>query len=402
MLENLDRNINGGDFLLQDPLHPLPHRQAGSRHEKRVLKAMILAAGQGTRVRPLTKDLPKPMIPILGKPVMEYLIEHLARFGVSEIMVNVAFMHRKIEEYFGDGHRWGVQIGYSYEGAYEHGDILPRPLGSAGGMRNIQDNSGFFDETTLVICGDAIVDLDISAALHEHHAKGAMASVVTLDVPRESVVNYGVVVADRSGKVRSFQEKPKPEEAKSTLASTGIYIFEPEVIDMIPRDVAFDIGSELFPLLVSSGVPFYAQKRFFNWIDIGRVSDFWSVLQRVMRGEVAQMDMPGTNIRPGVWIGLNASVDWDNVQIEGPVYIGSSVRIEPGTKIIGPTWIGHGSHLKRGSSVERCVLFEYTRIAEGMQFREKVVSPQYCVDRTGNAIYAGDDSCELRWGDARA
>lgn len=402
MLENLDRVIDGSDVALQDSVCSLPGRHARGRHEKRTGKAMILAAGQGTRVRPLTKDLPKPMIPILGKPVMEYLIEHLARFGIREIMVNVAFMHRKIEEYFGDGHRWGVQIGYSYEGAYEHGEILPRPLGSAGGMRHIQNNSGFFDETTLVICGDAIVDLDISAALHEHQAKGAVASVVTLDVPRESVVNYGIVVADRGGKVRSFQEKPKPEHARSTLASTGIYIFEPEIIDMIPRDVAFDIGSELFPLLVNRNVPFYAQKRFFNWIDIGRVSDFWAVLQRVMRGEVAQMDMPGTQVRPGVWIGLNASVAWESVRIEGPVYIGSSVKIEPDTEIIGPTWIGHGSHLRRGSSVRRCVLFEYTRIAEGMQFEEKVVSPDYCVDRSGDAIYAGDDSSTLRWGDARA
>jgi mannose-1-phosphate guanylyltransferase len=401
MLDSLNRSITGGDMVSPDSVHSFLSRRVRARHEKRTAKAMILAAGQGTRVRPLTKDLPKPMIPILGKPVMEYLIEHLARFGVKEIMVNVAFMHRKIEEYFGDGHRWGVQIGYSYEGAYEHGDILPRPLGSAGGMRHIQDNSGFFDETTLVICGDAIVDLDINAALYEHRAKHAFASVVTLGVPRESVVNYGIVVAGSDGKVLSFQEKPKPEQARSTLASTGIYIFEPEIINMIPQHVPFDIGSELFPMLVEKKVPFYAQDRFFNWIDIGRVSDFWSVLQRVMRGEIAQMDMPGTKVRPSVWVGLNTSVAWENVRIEGPVYIGSSVKIEPGTEIVGPTWIGHGSHLRRGSRVKRCVLFEYTRIGEDMQFEEMVVSPHYCVDRAGNAMYARDDSCALRWGDAR-
>ena len=105
-------------------------------------KGMILAAGQGTRVRPLTRDLPKPMVPILGKPVMEYLIQHLARHGITEIMVNVAYHHHKIEQYFGDGSRWGVQIGYSYEGVRDHGDIVPKPLGSAGGMRRIQDHSG--------------------------------------------------------------------------------------------------------------------------------------------------------------------------------------------------------------------------------------------------------------------
>ena len=364
-------------------------------------KGMILAAGQGTRVRPLTKDMPKPMIPILGKPVMEYLIEHLVRHGITDIMVNVAYNHRKIEEYFGDGHRWGANIGYAYEGIYEHGDILPKPLGSAGGMRRIQDFSGFFDETTLVICGDAIIDLDIGAALFEHKKEGAIASVVTLDVPMDQVQNYGIVVAADDGRIRSFQEKPKPEEAKSTLASTGIYIFEPEAIDLIPAGGEFDIGSQLFPMLVERDLPFYAQNRFFNWIDIGRVTDYWSVLQKVLSGEVAEMRMPGREIEPGVWVGLNTSISWGSVKIVGPVYIGSSVRIEPGCSIIGPSWIGHGSHLRAGAKVVRSVVFEYTRIGENMNFTEMIVSPRYCVDRQGHATYVGDDRFPLRWGDAR-
>ena len=127
-------------------------------------KGLILAAGQGTRVRPLTKFVPKPMVPILGKPVMEYLIEHLERYGICDIMVNVAFNHYKIENYFGDGRRWGVNLGYSFEGARDHGEIVPKAIGSAGGMRKIQDFGGFFDETTLVICGDARVDLEIGRA----------------------------------------------------------------------------------------------------------------------------------------------------------------------------------------------------------------------------------------------
>ena len=364
-------------------------------------KAMILAAGQGTRVRPLTKDLPKPMVPILGKPVMEYLIEHLARHGVTEIMVNVAYYHKKIEEYFGDGRRWGVNIGYSFEGAYEYGDILPRPKGSAGGMKAIQDFSGFFDETTLVICGDSIVDLDIGAALFEHHSKGALASVVALEVAEDQVQNYGIVVADGEGRVLSFQEKPSPAEAKSNLASSGIYIFEPEVLDLVPSNVIFDIGSQLFPLMAERGLPFYVQNRFFNWIDIGRVTDYWSVLQRVLRGEVAEMSMPGREVRPGIWVGPNTAISWDSSQIVGPVYIGSSVRIEPGSTLIGPAWIGHGSHLRPGARVIRSVLFEYTRIGEGMEFSEMVMSPRYCVDRAGKTTYVGDDRCQLRWGDAR-
>jgi mannose-1-phosphate guanylyltransferase len=202
--------------------------------------------------------------------------------------------------------------------------------------------------------------------------------------------------------VTSFQEKPKPEDARSTLASTGIYIFEPAVLDLIPSGVEFDIGSQLFPLLVEKGLPFFAQNRPFNWIDIGRVTDYWAVTQQVMAGGVAQMDMPGREVRPQVWVGLNTSVDWDKVQIEGPVYIGSNVRIEPGARVVGPTWIGHGSHLRAGSVVERSVLIEHTRIGEGMTVREMIISPQYCVDRSGHTSYVGDEVTPLRWGDARA
>jgi mannose-1-phosphate guanylyltransferase len=365
-------------------------------------KGMILAAGQGTRVRPLTRDLPKPMVPILGRPVMEYLIEHLARHGITEIMVNVAWHHHKIEGYFGDGARWGVQIGYAYEGVREHGDVLPRPMGSAGGMRRIQDFGGFFDETTLVLCGDALIDLDITAALAEHKTQGAIASVVAMEVPLKDVESYGIVVTAPDGRIQSFQEKPKPAETLSTLASTGIYIFEPEVLNLVPPGTVYDIGAELFPQLVAKKLPFYVQNRPFNWIDIGRVSDYWSVLQRVLAGEVAEMKMPGREIKPGVWVGLNTSIPWDKVTIEGPVYIGSSVRIEPGATITGPAWIAHGSHIRTGAKVVRSILFEYTRIAADMRFSEMIVSPDYCVDRHGYTLYRGDDTAQLRWGDARA
>lgn len=365
-------------------------------------KGMILAAGQGTRVRPLTKDQPKPMVPILGKPVMEYLIEHMASHGIREIMVNVAYHHQRIEQYFCDGRRWGVEIGYAYEGVREHGDILPRPLGSAGGMRRIQDFSGFFDETSIVLCGDALIDLDITDALREHREKGALASIVGLEVPLEEVSNYGVVVADGEGRIQSFQEKPRPKDARSRLASTGVYIFEPEVIERIPQGKAYDFGSELFPLLAEQGLPFYVQNRPFNWIDIGRVSDYWNVLQRVLGGEIGSMRMPGREVQPGVWVGINTRIPWDKVKISGPVYIGSGVMIEPGASIVGPAWIGHGCVVREGAHVERSVLFEYTRIAPYMSFSEMIVSRQYCVNRHGDTLYAGDDSHPLRWGDARA
>jgi mannose-1-phosphate guanylyltransferase len=365
------------------------------------MKAMILAAGKGTRVRPLTYDLPKPMIPILGKPVMEYLIEHLSRYGIKEIMVNVSYLHEKIEEYFGEGQRLGVHIGYSFEGyTDEDGEVVPKPKGSAGGLKKIQEFGGFFDETTIVLCGDALIDLDINAALFEHRRKGALASVVTKEVPWDSVSDYGIVVADNDGRVMSFQEKPSRAEAVSNLASTGIYIFEPEVLDLIPSGVEFDIGSQLFPLLVKQGLPFYAQSRFYNWIDIGKITDYWKVLQLVMIGSVAEMVMPGKNMGDGLWVGLNTQIDWEGTEIEGLVYLGSGVHVEAGSKIVGPTWIGHGSHIGAGSKIVRSVLFEYTHISNNAKLNELIVFKEYTVGRDGKMHHIS----ELRtsfWGDSR-
>ena len=367
-----------------------------------MMKAMILAAGKGTRVRPLTYDLPKPMIPILGKPVMAYLVEHLSRYGVTEIMVNVSYLHEKIEEYFGEGHQFGVQIGYSFEGyTNDAGEVVPEPLGSAGGMKKIQEFGNFFDETTIVLCGDALIDLDIKSALFEHRRKGALASVITLEVPWDKVSSYGVVVSDADGRIRAFQEKPAQADALSNCVSTGIYIFEPEVLELIPSDRPFDIGSELFPLLVEKGLPFYAQKRNYNWIDIGSVKDYWEVLQSVLMGEVAQLDVPGIQIDDGLWVGLNTSIDWSGgTRIEGPVYIGSGSRVEAGATIIGPTWIGHGSHVCAGAEVVRSVLFEYTRVLPGVVLDEMIVFKDYSVDRAGEMRHASQYDPDA-WANAR-
>jgi len=359
---------------------------------------MILAAGKGTRVQPLTHDMPKPMIPILGKPVMEYLIEHLARHGIHEIMVNVSYLHEQIENYFGDGSRFGVEIGYSFEGDLRGGEVVPQPIGSAGGVRKIQDFGGFFDTTTLVLCGDALIDLDIGAALAEHRQQRAEASVIASEVPWEAVSDYGVVVTDDHGRISSFQEKPEREEARSNWASTGIYIFEPTVIGRIPTRTFYDIGSQLFPDLVSSRAPFYAQRQRFNWIDIGKVSDYWTVCQRVMQGEVAGMRMPGSQSRVGIWEGLNVRVDASRDALAGPVHIGSGSHIEQGARVTGPTWIGHGCVIEAGAHVSRCVLFPYTRVSAGAVFEDAILSGNYCVDRHGQIRELNEGA----WGDSRA
>ena len=163
------------------------------------MKAMILAAGKGTRVQPITHIIPKPMIPILQKPVMEFLLELLKEHGFREIMVNVSHLAEEIENYFRDGQRFGVEIAYSFEGRIEDGELIGDALGSAGGLKKIQDFQNFFDETFVVICGDALVDLDLTEAVKRHKKKGAIASLITKKVNKKEVSSYGVVVSDNEG-----------------------------------------------------------------------------------------------------------------------------------------------------------------------------------------------------------
>jgi mannose-1-phosphate guanylyltransferase len=351
------------------------------------MKAMILAAGKGTRVRPITYTIPKPMIPILQKPVMEFLLELLRQHGFDQIMVNVSHLAEEIENYFRDGQRFGVQIAYSFEGKIDdEGKLEGEAIGSAGGMRRIQDFSPFFDDTFVVLCGDALIDLDLTAAVKWHKAKGAIATIITKSVPKEEVSSYGVVVTDEDGRVKAFQEKPSTEEALSTNINTGIYIFEPEVFNYIPSDVEYDIGSQLFPKLVEIKAPFYAIPMDFEWVDIGKVPDYWRAIRGVLLGEIKNVQIPGHEVAPGIYTGLNVAVNWDKVDITGPVYIGGMTRIEDGAKIVGPAMIGPNCWICSGATVENSVIFEWSRLGPGVRLVDKLVFGRYCVDKTGAAI----------------
>jgi mannose-1-phosphate guanylyltransferase len=350
------------------------------------MKAMILAAGKGTRVRPITYTIPKPLIPILQKPVMEFLLELLRQHGFDQIMVNVSHLAHEIEGYFRDGQRFGVSIGYSFEGSIVDGKLVGEAIGSAGGLRKIQDFNTFFDDTFVVLCGDALIDLDLTAAVKQHKANGAIATVVTKKVPKEDVSSYGVVVTDDSGRIKSFQEKPSVEEALSTDINTGIYIFEPEIFDYIPPRQEYDLGGELFPKLVEKQAPFYAVSMDFEWVDIGKVPDYWHAIRGVLTGEIKNVSIPGTEVAPGIYTGLNVAVNWDKVDITGPVYIGGMTKIEDGAKIIGPSMIGPNCWICSGATVDNSVIFEYSRLGEGIRLVDKLVFGRYCVDKTGAAI----------------
>jgi mannose-1-phosphate guanylyltransferase len=348
------------------------------------MKAMILAAGKGTRVRPITHTIPKPMIPILQKPVMEFLLELLREHGFTEVMVNVSHLAEEIENYFRDGQRFGVEIAYSFEGRIEDGELIGDALGSAGGLKKIQNFQRFFDDTFVVLCGDALIDLNLSEAVRRHREKGALASMITKRVPREQVSSYGVVVTDDDGRVRSFQEKPDVADAASDMINTGIYIFEPEVLEYVPSGVPFDIGSDLFPKLVESGAPFYALPMEFEWVDIGKVPDYWQAIRSVLQGHVRQVQIPGKQVQPGIYTGLNVAANWDKINVQGPVYVGGMTRIEDGATIIGPAMIGPSCHICENATIDNSIIFDYSRIGPGVRLVEKLVFGRYCVDRNGD------------------
>ncbi|NMG21190.1 sugar phosphate nucleotidyltransferase [Brasilonema bromeliae] len=350
------------------------------------MKAMILAAGKGTRVRPITYTTPKPMMPILQKPVMEFLLELLRQHGFDQIMVNVSHLAEEIESYFRDGQRFGVQIAYSFEGRIVEGSLVGEAVGSAGGMRKIQDFHPFFDDTFVVLCGDALIDLDLTAAVKWHKSKGSLATIIMKSVPKEEVSSYGVVVTDVDGRVKAFQEKPKVEEALSTNINTGIYIFEPEVFNYIPSGVEYDIGSQLFPKLVEIGAPFYAIPMDFEWVDIGKVPDYWRAIRGVLLGDIKNVQIPGQQVAPGIYTGMNVAVNWDKVDITGPVYIGGMTKIEDGAKIVGPTMIGPNCWVCSGATVENSVIFEWSRLGPGVRLVDKLVFGRHCVDKTGATI----------------
>jgi mannose-1-phosphate guanylyltransferase len=349
------------------------------------MKAMILAAGKGTRIRPITNIMPKPMIPIMQKPVMEFLVELLRQHGFDQIMVNVSHLSEEIENYFRDGQKFGVQMAYSFEGYIEDGKLVGEALGSAGGLKKIQDFSPFFDDTFVVLCGDALIDLDLTHVVRWHREKGSLATVVTKTVPREEVSSYGVVVTDAEDRIVQFQEKPSVAAALSNQINTGIYIFEPEVLDFIPSGGQYDIGSQLFPQLVAAGAPFYAIAMDFQWVDIGKVPDYWRAIQGVLTGQIKNVRVPGQEVRPGVFTGLNVSVNWDRVQVTGPVYVGGMTRIEDGATLIGPTMIGPNCHICDRATIERSIIFEYSRLQD-VRLVDKLVFGRYCVDKLGTAI----------------
>lgn len=365
------------------------------------MNAVILSGGVGTRVQPITYILPKPMVPILEEPLIGHLFKHLKNNGFANVLVTLSYKADIIENHYQTGEDLGLNLCYSLEGTVVDGQIVPKGLGSAGGLKKVKNFSHFLDKPFLVICGDALIDLDLSKIMEFHQNHKGIATVVCKEVAHDDVSKYGVVVTDTEGKITSFQEKPKKEEAKSNIVNTGIYIFDPAVLDYIPDDRPFDIGGELLPLLVAQNIPCCATSPEFQWVDVGSTADLYQANILALNQKIHNLNPRGNQIRENVWVGYNCNIDFDTIEIEGAVYIGNSVKIEKGVKIIGPCVIGSNSIIKQNVTLEGVVIFPHTIIHSDNKFKERLICNKYLVNPYGHYLDIEEHNLHSLIDDAR-
>jgi mannose-1-phosphate guanylyltransferase len=277
------------------------------------------------------------MVPVLGRPVMEHIIELLARHGFGDVIANLHYFPEQIEERFGDGSNWGIRLTYSYE---------PELLGTAGGVRNARDHFG--DETFLIISGDALTDIDLTALWEVHKAKGGIATLSLKRVDDPSQI--GVVIIGEDGRVQGFQEKPDPAEALSDVGNCGIYVMEPEIFDYFPDRPFVDWAQDVFPALLEQDVPFYGHEIPEYWNDIGNLREFRQGNFDALSGDV-RVQFDPSRLNP----------DIDAVE-EPPVYMGEGCDIGPGVRLTGPVVLGPGCRLGEGAAVRDSVLWPRTEV----------------------------------------
>jgi mannose-1-phosphate guanylyltransferase/phosphomannomutase len=299
-----------------------------------------MAGGEGTRLRPLTSNQPKPMVPIVGKPCMEHILELLRDHGFNDVVITVAFLPQAIRTYFGDGGNLGVNIEYSVEES---------PLGTAGSVRLASDR---LDETFLVISGDALCDIDLNKIVDFHKAKGAAVTIGLKSV--ENPLEFGIVVTDEDGKVERFLEKPSWGQVFSDTINTGIYVLEPEVLRHIPTDRPFDFSKELFPLLLEMGRPIYGYVCEGYWQDIGNLDQYRQANADAL-DEKVRLNIDGLKIRGDVWIGEGVEID-DVEGVEGPAFIGNYCTVSPESSVGPYTVLGPGTTLRERARVSRSVI----------------------------------------------
>src|SRR5919199_1398256 len=324
------------------------------------MKAVIMAGGQGTRLRPLTSDQPKPMIPIVNAPCMEHIVGLLKRHGFTDIAVTLQFMPDEIRDYFGDGSDWGVDMHYSIEDA---------PAGTAGSVKMAEQQLGLEGERLLIISGDALTDADLSLLVEFHEEKGSEATMVLKSV--ENPLDFGIVITEEDGRISRFLEKPAWGQVFSDTVNTGIYVLEPSVLGEIPPEEEHDFAKELFPKLLEAGRPLYGYVTEDYWQDIGTLEQYMQAQRDVLDGKMRNVRPPGTRLRESVYVGSRAQVD--DEKLEGPVVIGENVRVDEGATISPYSVIADNVVVSAGATVERSVIAEGTYIGEGAELVDTLV-----------------------------
>ncbi|NLM40202.1 MAG: NTP transferase domain-containing protein [Firmicutes bacterium] len=316
------------------------------------MKAVIMAGGEGTRLRPLTCGVPKPMVPILNKPMMEHILNLLRSHGIREIASTLWYLPKDVTDYFGDGSEFGVTMEYFVE---------EEPLGTAGSVKNAED---FLDETFIVVSGDSLTDIDLTRAVEFHRSKNAVATIVLTRV--SNPLSYGIVITNEDGRIQQFLEKPSWSEVFSDTVNTGIYVLEPEVLQLFGRGENFDFSRDLFPKLLKQKAPLYGYVADGYWSDVGNLDVYRQVQQDCLDGKV-RIVLPEPRAE-GLFIEEGAVIDPD-VVVAGPVYIGRGARVEAGVELGQYTVIGPNCLVSAGASIKRSTLWAGAQVGSGSELR---------------------------------
>lgn len=323
-------------------------------------KAMLLAAGAGTRLRPLTYETPKPMVPVVNRPVIHHVLDNLLKHGVEEVMINLHMHPEQVRGYCGDGSRWSLKIRYSFE---------PKLMGTAGSIKKVE---GFFkDGPFFVMSGDGLSDIDLTAMWNFHRKRGSVATMATKRV--EARFEYGVTLTDGGQKIKGFLEKPSWGDVFSNKVNTGIYLFEPEVLRMMPKGKPYDFGHDLWPKLLKLKKPIYAYETDAYWCDVGNLAEYRRA-QIECLDRSSKINIPGAEVRKGVWVEAGAMID-PKARLEAPVLIGKGSRVAAGA-VVGPhTVIGDRARIGKDARLEKCILFENVTVGEGVRLTNCIIGP---------------------------
>ncbi|HVB62649.1 MAG TPA: mannose-1-phosphate guanyltransferase, partial [Ktedonobacteraceae bacterium] len=322
------------------------------------VKAVVMAGGEGSRLRPLTIRRPKPMVPIAGKPVMEHILNLLKRHGITEVVVTVQYLASNIEDYFGNGSQLGMRITYSRE------DI---PLGTAGSVKNAEDQ---LTEPFLVISGDALTDYDLTALIAYHREKQSMATLMLAHVPNP--LEYGVIITNEDGHIAQFLEKPSWGEVFSDTINTGIYVIDPKVFTYFEKNKPFDFSQELFPMMLRNGDPIYgyiAESGY--WCDVGNLAEYMRANADVLQRRV-EAEIPAKNVGGNIWCEAGVEIAED-AQLYGPIYLAHDCKIKAGAIIHGPSTIGHYTIVDERAQIDRSIVWNNSYIGERAELRGALV-----------------------------